>query len=101
MTNTDINTEQYYNHLYASFKSNVPQLSGNMLSNIELRDYGDYWIIRISGPTDSGYDYAQYINEKESPTRTTRNRGKIWYKWVENTIKETAASYFGSVKYEL
>lgn len=97
----DYNTEQFYNHLYAAFKSNVPKLSLNMLSNISLADYGDYWVIKISGPTDSGFDYAQYINEKQSPTKTTRNVGKIWYQWVENTIKETAASYAGSVKYEL
>lgn len=97
----DYNTEQFYNHLYAAFKSNVPQLSGNMLTNIKLEDFGDYWKITISGPTDYGYDYAQYINEKTTPTRTTRNKGKIWYQWVENTIKQTAASYAGSVKYEL
>lgn len=97
----DIASGQFYYLLYSQFLSNAPQLSGNLIKNIVLFDYGDYFKIVISGPTESGYDYAQYLNQKQTPTRTTRNKGSVWYQWVEKTIKETAQAVSGSVRYEL
>lgn len=97
----DIASGQFYYLLFSQFLSNAPQLSGNLIKNITLEDYGDYWKITISGPTESGYDYAQYLNEKTTPTKTTRNVGSVWYQWVEKTIKEVASAVAGSVKYEL
>lgn len=98
---SDIASGQFYYLLYAQFLSNAPVLSGNLIKNIKLDDFGDYFKITISGPTEAGFDYAQYINQKRTPTKTTRNKGKFWYQWVENTIKQTAQSVSGSVKYEL
>lgn len=97
----DIASGQFYYLLFSQFLSNAPQLSGNLVKNITLEDYGDYFKIIISGPTTSGFDYAQYLNQKQTPTKTTRNKGSVWYQWVEKTIKETAQAYGGSVKYEL
>ena len=97
----DLASEQFYYLLFTQFLSNAPQLSGNLIKNITLEDYGDYFKIVISGPTKSGFDYAQYLNQKQTPTRTTRNKGSVWYQWVEKTIKETAQAVSGSVKYEL
>jgi hypothetical protein len=97
----DLASSQFYYLLFTQFLSNAPQLSGNLIKNITLEDYGDYFKIVISGPTKSGFDYAQYLNQKQTPTRTTRNKGSVWYQWVEKTIKETAQAVSGSVKYEL
>jgi hypothetical protein len=97
----DIASGQFYYLLFSQFLSNAPQLSGNLIKNITLEDFGDYWKITISGPTESGYDYAKYLNEKTTPTKTTRNRGSVWYQWVEKTIVEVANAVSGSVKYEL
>jgi hypothetical protein len=97
----DLVGASYYYNLYATLISNAPKLSYNLVTNITLEDYGDYYKITISGPTESGYDYAQYLNEKTTPTKTTRNRGRIWYKWVEETIDTTARAVGGSIKYEL
>jgi len=97
----DIASGQFYYTLFTAFLSNAPQLSGNLIKNITLEDYGDFYKIIISGPTPSGFDYAQYLNQKQSATETTRNKGKVWYQWVEKTIKETAQTVAGSVKYEL
>lgn len=93
--------ETFYYTLYSTLLNNAPKLSYNLVSNITLEDFGDYYKITISGPTESGYDYAQYLNEKTTPTKTTRNRGKIWYKWVEDTIDTTSRAVGGSIKYEL
>ena len=98
---TELQSEQFYYLLFSQFLSNAPVLSGNLIKNITLEDYGDYFKIIISGPTKSGFDYAQYINQKTTNTTTTRNAGENWYQWVEKTIKETAQSISGSVKYEL
>lgn len=97
----DLASSQFYYTLFTAFLSNAPQLSGNLIKNITLEDYGDFHKITISGPTDSGFDYAQYLNQKQTPTKTTRNKGSVWYQWVEKTIKETAQAVSGSVKYEL
>lgn len=97
----DLASGQFYYLLFTQFLSNAPVLSGNLIKNITLEDYGDYWKITISGPTESGYDYAQYLNEKNTPTRTTRNVGSVWYQWVEKTIKQVAQSVAESIKYEL
>lgn len=98
----DLASGQFYYLLFTQFLSNAPVLSGNLIKNITLEDYGDYWKITISGPVEkTGYDYAQYLNEKTTPTKTTRNKGKVWYQWVEKTIKEVAQAVAESVKYEL
>lgn len=98
---TELQSEQFYYLLFSQFLSNAPVLSGNLIKNITLEDYGDYFKIIISGPTKSGFDYAQYLNQKTTNTTTTRNAGENWYQWVEKTIKQTAQSISGSVKYEL
>lgn len=97
----DLASGQFYYLLFTQFLSNAPVLSGNLIKNITLEDYGDYWQITISGPTEGGFDYAQYLNEKQTPTKTTRNINKVWYQWVENTIKQVAQSVAESIKYEL
>jgi len=98
---TELASEQFYYLLFAQFLSNAPVLSGNLIKNITLEDYGDYFSITISGPTKQGFDYAQYLNQKTTNTTTTRNKGDNWYQWVEKTIKQVAQSINGSIKYEL
>lgn len=98
---TDLASSRFYYLLFTAFLANAPVLTGNLIKNIILFDYGDYFKIVISGPTESGFDYAQYLNQKRTPTRTTRNAKSVWYQWVEKTIKETAETFGGSVKYEL
>jgi len=93
--------EQFYYLLYTTLLANCPVDSGNMLSNIVLEDFGDYWKIIISGPQElnSGefHDYARDVNYNQQRTaKEARN-----YMWIERTIKQVAEIMGGEVRYEL
>ena len=97
--------------LYANLVSACPQDTGNMKSNITIKELDDRFIITIS----DGVDYARYVNynwgnrnksnqdkykqkRKNKPQKERQN-----YMWVERTIQQTASSLAGKegVKNEL
>jgi hypothetical protein len=97
----DITSSAFYEMLFTQFLNNVPVLSGNHRQNIQKEDFGDYYIIKLSAPSKSGFDYAQYLNQKQTPTKTGENKNENYYKWIEKTILNVAQSVGGSIKYEL
>ena len=97
----DITSSLFYEMLFTQFINNVPVLSGNHRQNIQKEDFGDYYIIKLSAPSKSGFDYAQYLNQKTTNTKTGENKGENYYRWIEKTILNVAQSVGGSIKYEL
>ena len=97
----DITSSLFYEMLFTQFINNVPVLSGNHRQNIQKEDFGDYYVIKLSAPSKSGFDYAQYLNQKQTPTKTGENEGANYYRWIEKTILNVAQSVGGSIKYEL
>lgn len=98
----DITSSLFYEMLFTQFLNNVPVLSGNHRQNIQKEDYGDYYVIKLSAPNKkSNFDYAQYLNKKQTNTKTGENEGANYYRWVEKTILNVAQSVGGSIKYEL
>jgi FlaG/FlaF family flagellin (archaellin) len=90
----------FYYVLYTTLLANCPVDTGNMVSNITLEDYGDYWKITISGPRYSSqgfFDYAKSVNY--NPQRTPKEARN--YQWVERVIKQVSEVIGGSVEYEL
>lgn len=90
----------FYDLLYTALLANCPRDTGNMVTNIEHNDYGDYWEIIISGPRN-GYDYALDVNEQQGMVKTGPNKGKNNYHWVERTIRQVAEVLGVEVNYEL
>lgn len=93
--------EQFYYLLYTTLLANCPVDTGNMVANIVLEDYGDYYKITVSGPSElsSGefYDYAQAVNyNQKRSAKEARN-----YEWIERTIKQVTEIIGGEIKYEL
>lgn len=90
----------FYYVVYSTLLSMCPIDTGNMVANITLEDYGDYWKISVSGPsiTASGfYDYARAVNYNAQRTpKEARN-----YMWVERAIKQASEVVGGDAKYEL
>ena len=93
----------FANMLYANLVSACPQDTGNMKSNITIKELEDRFIITIS----EGVDYARYVNynwgnrkkssqdiykrkRKNKPQKERQN-----YMWVERTIQQTASSLAG------
>ena len=92
-----------YYVLFTTLMANCPydrnNIGSHMKENITLTDYGDYWMIRITGP--GAYNYAKKVNEKQTPTVTGPNKGKINYHWVERTIEQVGRLFGVEVEYEL
>jgi len=93
--------EHFYYLLYTTLLANCPVDSGNMVANITLEDFGDYWKISISGPqyNNSGdfHDYARDVNYNLQRTaKEARN-----FEWIERTIRQVSEIMGGSVQYEL
>lgn len=98
----DITSSLFYEMLFLQFVNNVPELSGNHREHIKKDDFGDYYVITLSAPNEkSNFDYAQYLNQKTTNTKTGENEGKNYYRWIEKTILNVAQSVGGSIKYEL
>jgi hypothetical protein len=91
----------FYELLYNTLRSKMPKDSRNMVMNTRFDDFGDYFVITISGPTDGGYDYAEAVNAKKTPNKGGANPGQINYQWIEKTIKYITELTGGDVKYEL
>ena len=93
----------FYYLLWSNLVAMCPVYTRNMQRNIMLYDYGDYWEIEITAPSDNG-DYAKDVNYALKAKRDGRApKGKEIhnYMWIERTIKQTAESTSGSVSYEL
>lgn len=90
----------FYYVLYTTLLGMCPVDTGNMVANITLEDFGDYWRISVSGPSLTGsgfYDYARAVNYNLQRTpKEARN-----YMWVERAIKQASTVVGGNVKYEL
>jgi hypothetical protein len=54
--------EDFMNVLLTTLIANCPFDTGNMKTHITFEDLGDYYNIRISGPT-ANFDYAKAVNE--------------------------------------
>lgn len=91
----------FYYVLFTTLLANCPRDKGNMVANITLTDMGDVWLIRISGPTPTGYDYARVVNERPGVVQSGPNKGKVNYQWVERSIKQVSHIFGVEVKYEL
>lgn len=96
----DYAVRDFYYVLFTTLIANCPVDTRNMVSNITLEDYGDYWLIKISGPslTSKGfYDYAEAVNYNQQRTsKEARN-----YMWVERVIQQVSHLFGGQVEYEL
>lgn len=93
--------KQYYYVLYTTLLADMPKDTRNMYANTTLTDYGDYWEIRISGPTKSGYDYAEDVNRRQGVVKSGPNKGKVNYQWVERTIKQVSHLFGKEVDWKL
>jgi hypothetical protein len=95
-----MNEQTLYDFLFSNILAQMPKDTRNMLNNTRMDDYGDYFIIKISGPKETSkgfYDYAKAVNyNKQRTAKETRN-----YMWVERTVKQVTNSIGGSVKYEI
>lgn len=91
----------FYYVLYTALLANCPKDTFNMVQNITLTDMGDVWLIRISGPTEKGYDYARDVNEMQGVVKSGPNKGKINYHWIQRTIQQVAHLFGVEVNYEL
>ena len=91
----------FYYVLYTTLLANCPKDKHNMVQNITLTDMGDVWLIRISGPTAKGYDYARAVNEMQGVVKSGRNKGKVNYKWIERTVEQVSRLFGKEVRYEL
>ena len=104
-------SEQFYYTLYTALLARAPKDTRNMVTHITLEDFGDHWLIKISGPMSSyrdkktgkprksnlSYDYARDVNyNRQRSAKEVRN-----YKWIEATIKQVAKVIGGNVIYEL
>jgi hypothetical protein len=88
--------EEFYMLVYTTLLANCPVDTRNMLNNISLEDYGDYWKIVISGPR-AGYDYAKAVNyNRQRGPKEIRN-----YQWVERVLQQISEVVGGNVQYEL
>lgn len=96
----DLVSRDFYYVLYTTLLANAPVLTGNMVENITLEDYGDYWLITVSGPRD-GYDYARKVNEQILPTQSGKNKGRVNYHWIERVIQQVAYLFGTEVNYEI
>ena len=91
----------FYYVLYTTLLANAPKDTHNMVRNITLTDLGDAWLIRISGPTAKGFDYARAVNEMPNIVKSGPNKVKINYHWIERTIQQVSQLFGVEVKYEL
>jgi len=92
--------DRFWYLLFTELLAKSPKDTRNMVSNITVTDYGDYWAVVISGPkmTSQGfYDYAMDVNY--NPQRTPKEARN--YQWIERTIRQAAEVIGGTVKYEL
>lgn len=90
-----------YLTIYTKLIAMCPVDSTNMITHITYEDYGTYQKIIISGPTDSGYDYASKVNAKKTPNISGPNKGRVNYQWVERAIKSAKQQRSSDSKYEL
>lgn len=96
--------QDFYYVLFTTLLANCPRDTHNMVQNITLTDYGDFWLIKISGPRMSAsgfYDYAKKVNAQLQPTQSGPNKGRVNYQWVERTIKQVSHVFGKEVRYEL
>lgn len=96
-------SRDFYYLLHTALLANCPfdrnNIGAHMVENITLTDYGDYWLIEISGP--GAYDYARAVNERQGMVKSGPNKGANNYKWVERTIKQVSNALGEEVNYEL
>lgn len=90
-----------YLTVYAKLIATCPVDTTNMLTHITYEDYGTYQKITISGPTKSGYDYAEAVNAKKTPNISGANKGRVNYQWVERAVRTSVAQRSSDSKYEL
>jgi hypothetical protein len=90
-----------YLTIYAKLLATCPVDSTNMITHITYEDYGTYQKIIISGPTKSGYDYAEKVNQKKTPNKSGPNKGRVNYQWVERAVKTATQQRSSDSKYEL
>ena len=91
----------FYYVLYTTLLAHAPRDTGNMVNNITLTDFGDFWLIRISGPTKSGYDYARAVNDMPNVVKSGPNKGKINYRWIERTIEQVSRLFDMEVRVDV
>ena len=92
--------EEFYFLLFEQLIINCPTDSYNMVSHIVMEDYGDSFVISISGPTKRGYDYAAVVNggrkDRAPIGREVRNIA-----WIERTVQQVAEAMGVKVEYDL
>lgn len=91
--------EDFYYLLYSALIANCPVDTHNMQQNITLEDYGDYWVIIVSGPR-IGYDYASVVN-KGRQDRAPVGKEVANIGWIERTINQVCQAIGVNIEYEL
>lgn len=92
----------FYYILYSILIAMCPRDTGNMVTNIMLEDFGDYWKITVSGP-NGAYDYAAAVNyglAAKAQNRSMSAKETQNYLWIQKAI-EQAGKLVGEVKYEV
>lgn len=87
--------------VYAKLLATCPVDTTNMITHIIYEDYGTHQKIIISGPTKSGYDYAEAVNKKQTPNISGPNKGRVNFQWVQRAVRTSVAQRSSNIKYEL
>jgi hypothetical protein len=87
--------------IYTKLLATCPVDSTNMITHITYEDYGTYQKIIISGPTKSGYDYAEKVNAKTTPNKTGPNKNRVNFEWVQRAVRTATQQRSSDSKYEL
>lgn len=93
--------------IYAILQGLTPQRTRNLISNLAMVDYGDYWkIVFTATPRKDGgsYDYASAVNYGLNAKAQNRGMSAKEYRnymIVERAVEQAVENIGGNVYYEI